>query len=71
MAAGSFHLTRPVLFHFTSDRGWLVRAAEELFSLILTGRIDVQTRKAPLAGAAKVHADLEGRKTTGSTVLIP
>ena len=71
LAAGSFHLTRPVLFHFTSDRNWLERAAEELFSLILEGRIDVQTRKASLTDAAQVHADLEGRKTTGSTVLIP
>ena len=71
LAAGSFHLTRPVLFHFTSDRSWLVRAAEELFGLILEGRIDVQTRRASLTDAAQVHADLEGRKTTGSTVLIP
>lgn len=71
LAAGSFHLTRPVLFHFTSDRNWLVRAADELFNLILEGRIDVQTREAPLVDAAQVHADLEGRRTTGSTVLIP
>ncbi len=71
LAAGSFHLTRPVLFHFTSDRKWLERAADELFGLILEGRIRVQTRSEPLTDAAKVHADLEGRRTTGSTVLIP
>ena len=71
LATGSFHLTRPVLFHFTSDRNWLERAADELFGLILDGRIRVQTHSAPLTGAAKVHADLEGRRTTGSTVLIP
>ena len=71
LAAGSFHLTRPVLFHFTSSRGWLERASEELFGLILEGHIQVQTQAAPLTSAAQVHADLEGRKTTGSTVLIP
>lgn len=71
LAAGSFHLTRPVLFHFTSDRRWLEAAAEELFGLILDGSIEVQTHSAPLAAAADVHAALEGRRTTGSTVLIP
>ena len=71
LAAGSFHLTRPVLFHFTSNRKWLERAAAELFGLILDGHIRVQTHSAPLTAAAKVHADLEGRRTTGSTVLIP
>lgn len=71
LAAGSFHLTRPVLFHFTGSRQWLEKAAEELFGLILDGRIRVQTHSAPLASAAVVHADLEGRRTTGSTVLIP
>ena len=71
LAAGSFHLTRPVLFHFTSDRHWLERAADELFGLIADGRIRVQTRTAPLTEAARVHAELEGRKTSGSTVLVP
>lgn len=71
LAAGSFHLTRPVLFHFTSDRPWLERATEELFGLILDGRLRVRTSSAPLASAAKVHADLEARRTTGSIVLVP
>lgn len=71
LAAGSFHLTRPVLFHFTSDRNWLKTAADELFGLILDGHIRVQTQTAPLVSAAQVHAELEGRRTTGSTVLIP
>lgn len=71
LAAGSFHLTRPVLFHFTSDRRWLETSAEELFGLIQDGRIRVKTHSAPLASAAKVHVDLEGRRTTGSTVLVP
>ncbi len=71
LAAGSFHMTRPVLFHFTSNRHWLERAADELFGLIIDGRIGVRFHSAPLISAAQVHADLEGRRTTGSTVLIP
>lgn len=71
LAAGSFHLTRPVLFHFTRNRSWLEAASEELFGLIMDGHIKVQTRSAPLSDAAQVHADLEGRRTTGSIVLIP
>lgn len=71
LAAGSFHLTRPVLFHFTSDRRWLDQAADELFGLVLEGRIRVQATAAPLTSAAEVHARLEGRRTSGSTVLIP
>ncbi|MCB1433829.1 MAG: quinone oxidoreductase [Alphaproteobacteria bacterium] len=71
LAAGSFHLTRPVLFHFTSNRAWLEQAAAELFGMIGDGHIKIQTHTAPLSDAARVHAELEGRKTTGSMVLIP
>ena len=71
LATGSFHLTRPMLFHFTSNRAWLEQAAEELFGLIADGSIRVRTHQAPLSDAARIHAELEGRRTTGSTVLIP
>ncbi len=72
LAAGSFHLTRPVLFHFTSSREWLTRAAEDLFSMILSGQIKIHIHEtAPLRDVTRIHADLESRKTTGSVVLIP
>ena len=71
LAAGSYHLTRPVLFHFTADRAWLTRAAAELFALIGSGALKVSTHAAPLREVARVHTDLETRKTTGSMVLIP
>ena len=71
LAAGSFHLTRPVLFHFTSNRTWLEAAAAELFAMILDGHIAIRTQTAPLGEAVRVHADLEGRRTTGSVVLLP
>jgi len=34
LARGSFHLTRPILFHFTADRNWLERASQSLFDAI-------------------------------------
>lgn len=71
LAAGSHHLTRPVLFHFTSDRAWLTRAAAELFGLIREGALKVTTHTAALRDVAQVHSQLESRQTTGSMVLIP
>ncbi len=72
LAGKSLSLTRPVLFHFTADRGWLTRAARALFDMIARGalRIEVNQRY-PLADAARAHEALEARKTTGSTILIP
>jgi NADPH2:quinone reductase len=69
---GSLFLTRPTLFHYIATRGELHRAARELFELVGRGVIRVrigQTFK--LADARQAHTDLEARRTTGSTVLIP
>jgi len=68
----SLYVTRPVLFDFIDDRDGLLAAAAELFGVVGQGivRINVNQRY-PLEDAAKAHADLEARKTTGSTVLIP
>ncbi len=72
LGAGSFHATRPVLFHFTALPGWLDQAATDLFGLIAEGKIVVHiNQRFDLADAASAHAALEGRKTTGCTVLIP
>jgi NADPH:quinone reductase len=72
LAKGSFHLTRPVLFHFTADRNWLERSSKTLFDAVAKGAINVHVEtRLPLAKAWEAHQDLEGRKTTGSTVLIP
>ncbi len=72
LAAGSYTATRPVLFHFTSDPEYLKTASSELFDMIQSGalKINVNQRYA-LSEAAEAHRALEGRKTTGSTVLIP
>jgi NADPH2:quinone reductase len=72
LAKGSYHLTRPVLFHFTADRGWLERSAAKLFDAVATGAVRPQVdSRLPLHRAWEAHQNLENRKTTGSTILIP
>ncbi len=72
LAAGSFFATRPILFHFTALPGWLDNAASELFGHIADGSIVIHVnQRFDLENAAAAHTALEGRGTTGSTVLIP
>jgi NADPH2:quinone reductase len=69
---GSLFVTRPVLFDFLRERADLMAAADELFSVIENGTVTIQVNQTyPLQDAAQAHRDLEARKTTGSTVLIP
>ncbi|CAK9227209.1 unnamed protein product [Sphagnum troendelagicum] len=68
----SLFLTRPSLFHYVRIREELLEAAGELFAAVATGIIKIRTNHIyRLSEAAKAHADLEGRKTMGSCVLIP
>ena len=69
---GSLYITRPTLISYTAKREELVAAAKELFDMVLSGKVKVGPRQSyALKDAAQAHRDLEGRKTTGSTVLIP
>lgn len=71
-AAGSVFLTRPSLAHFVRTGQEFSWRAEELFSVIARGDITVEVGgRYPLADAARAHEDLQGRKTTGSIVLVP
>jgi NADPH2:quinone reductase len=71
-AAGSVYLTRPNLAHFTRSTQEFSWRAGELFDAIAQGTIEVTvSRRYPLAEAAEAHRDLQGRKTTGSIVLLP
>ena len=71
-AKGSLYITRPTLISYTAKREELVAAAKELFDMVLSGKVKVQPRQTyALKDAAQAHRDLEGRKTTGSTVLVP
>jgi len=71
-AKGSLYVTRPTLASFAMKRDELVAASQELFDHVLAGRIKVGPRQSyALKDAAQAHRDLEGRKTTGSTILVP
>jgi len=70
-ANGSLFMTRPTLFHFLAGNE-LQRRARQLFKMIADGKIEIQVNQTyPLSKLATAHRDLEGRKTTGQTVLIP
>jgi NADPH2:quinone reductase len=71
-AKGSLYVTRPTLASYAAKREELVASAKELFDHVLAGRIKVGPRQSyALKDAAQAHRDLEGRKTTGSTILVP
>ena len=69
---GSLFLTRPTLFTYTAKREDLVKAAQDLFAVVKSKAVRISINQTyPLRDAAQAHIDLEGRKTTGSTVLLP
>ncbi|XAR66115.1 2-haloacrylate reductase [Bertholletia excelsa] len=72
LVAKSLFLTRPTLRHYTSTRDELLETAGEVFANVEAGVLRVHVNHTyPLSQAAQAHADLEGRKTSGSIVLIP
>ena len=71
-AKGSLFLTRPSLPHYTATRKELEATARDLFKVVKSGAVKIEVNQTyKLKDAVKAHRDLEGRKTTGSTVLIP
>jgi len=69
---GSLFLTRPTLFHYIARRADLERTARELFETIGSGAVRIEIGQTyPLRDVAQAHRDLEGRRTVGSTVLLP
>jgi NADPH2:quinone reductase len=71
-AKGSLYLTRPTIMTYTAKRADLVASAAELFEVVRSGAVKIEVRQTyPLAEAARAHRDLEARRTTGSTVLLP
>jgi NADPH:quinone reductase len=71
-AKGSLYVTRPTLMGYVARRDELVAASKELFDLVLAGKVKITPRQTyALKDAAQAHRDLEGRRTTGSTVLVP
>ena len=69
---GSLFLTRPTLGHHIATRAELVERATALFDIVSSGKVKIETTaRYKLADAQQAHRDLEGRKTTGSVVLLP
>jgi NADPH2:quinone reductase len=69
---GSLFLTRPTLFHYVARRAELERGARELFDVVGRGAVRIEIGQSyALQDVAEAHRDLEGRRTIGSTVLIP
>ena len=69
---GSLYLTRPVLWHYTARREDLLALAGELFAVVVSGKVKIEVNQTyALADVASAHRDLEARKTTGSTILLP
>ncbi|NHZ60762.1 NADPH:quinone reductase [Massilia sp. CCM 8694] len=69
---GSLFITRPTLFSYAARRADLEAMAADLFAVVASGEVKIdinQTYK--LADAAQAHIDLEARKTTGSSILVP
>ena len=71
-AKGSLYMTRPTLNTYTAARADLVETANDLFDVVKKGAVKIAVNHTyPLKEAAQAHRDLEGRKTTGSIVLLP
>ncbi len=68
----SLYVTRPILFDFIDTRERLLEATSALFEVLSSGVVKVPVNQHyPLAEAAQAHRDLEARRTTGSTILVP
>jgi NADPH2:quinone reductase len=69
---GSLFVTRPTLMTYTAKRADLESLGADLFDMVGSGKVKIEVRQTyALKDAAQAHRDLEARKTTGSTVLLP
>jgi NADPH:quinone reductase-like Zn-dependent oxidoreductase len=69
---GSLFFTRPSMVHYTAKREDLMASAKDLFDIVLSGKVKIEVRQRyALKDAVQAHRDLEARKTTGSTILMP
>jgi NADPH:quinone reductase len=69
---GSLFMTRPTLFTYVAKRADLVQTAQELFDVVGSGKVKIEVNQTyALKDAAQAHIDLEARKTTGSTIMLP
>ena len=72
VSRGSLFITRPTLFAYTASRSDLVATANELFDMVASGKVKIEiNQRYALKDVQQAHIDLESRKTTGSTILLP
>ena len=71
-AKGSLWVTRPAMMHYIQPRAHMLAMADEVFSMVLSGKItSAPAQTFALAQAADAHRALEARQTVGATVLLP
>ncbi len=71
-AKGSLYITRPTLFTHIATRESTQAMADDLFAMVASGKVHIPiAQRYALGDAAQAHCDLEARKTTGATVLLP
>jgi NADPH2:quinone reductase len=71
-AKGSIYVTRQTLFTHLSSRESAQTMADDLFAVVESGQVKIRIdQRYPLAEVAQAHRDLESRKTTGCTILLP
>ncbi len=71
-AKGSLYVTRQTLFSHIATRESTQAMADELFAVVASGQVQIRIdQRYPLAQVQQAHRDLEARKTTGSTILLP
>ncbi|MFK0683326.1 quinone oxidoreductase [Ochrobactrum sp. BD67] len=69
---GSLFATRPTLFNYIAKRSDLEKTAAELFEVVGSGAVKIEINQSyALKDAGKAHEDLEARRTTGTTILLP
>jgi NADPH2:quinone reductase len=69
---GSLYLTRPTLAHYISDDRDFAATVRDLMKAVQSGKVKIRiNQRYPLAESARAHADLQARKTTGATILLP
>jgi NADPH2:quinone reductase len=71
-ARGSLFITRPSLGAYAASRAELEAMSADLFQMVTSGKVKIEiNQRYPLADAARAHSALEGRQTTGKTILLP
>jgi NADPH2:quinone reductase len=69
---GSLYATRPTIFSYNAKREDLEASAKALFEVVASGAVKIEiNQRYALKDAAKAHSDLEARKTTGTSILLP